>query len=61
MRNKTRYERKRDKLQAIGLLLILTACVLADWLFTISPLSIGVAILAGLVLAGGYLTLRAGA
>ena len=61
MRNRTRYERKRDKLQAIGLLLILTACVLADWLFTLNPLSVGIASLSGLVLAGGCLILRAGA
>ena len=61
MRNKTRAERKRDKLQAIGLLLILTACVLADWLFTLNPLSVGIASLSGLVLAGGCLILRAGA
>ena len=59
MRNKTRAERKRDKLPGAGFIVILCACALVDGLMEAYPLHVATAVLAGMVLAGGYLILRA--
>ena len=55
MRNKTRAERKRDRLQGIGLIIILCACALADGLMVAYPLQVATAVLGGMVLVGGCL------
>lgn len=59
MKNKTRAERKRDRLQGIGFFTLLGAAVLADGLLALEPLALGAAVLAGMVLAGGVLVLWA--
>ena len=59
MRNKTRAERKRDRLQGIGLIIILCACALADGLMVAYPLQVATAVLGGMVLTGGVLVLCA--
>lgn len=51
--------RKTDKLQGIGLIIILCACALADGLMEAYPLQVATAVLGGMVLAGGVLVLWA--
>ena len=59
MRNRTRAERKRDRLPGIGFIVILCGCALADSLMAAYPLPVATAVLASMVLVGGYLILRA--
>ena len=50
---------RRGRSQAAGFMVLLGGATLADGLFAIEPLAIGVAVLASMVLVGGYLILRA--
>jgi len=53
---KRRYRgRKSDKLQGAGAAVIAIACMAAGSLLEEQPLLLGTAILAGMVLVGGYL------
>lgn len=49
----------RGRSQAAGFMVLLGGVALADGLFALEPLAVGVAVLAGMVLVGGYLILRA--
>ena len=54
----TRYRGRRnkaDKLQGAGALVIALACMFASSLLEDYPLPLGTAVLAGMVLTGGYL------
>jgi hypothetical protein len=50
-----RRRKKADNLQALGFFAILGAALLADGLLALEPLFFGAAVLAGMVLLGGYL------
>lgn len=55
MRYRGRQHRKKaDNLQALGFFAILCATLLADGLLALEPLILGTAILAGMILAGGF-------
>lgn len=54
----TRYRGRRnkaDKLQGVGFIVILATALIADGLFALEPLALSIAVLAVMVLLGGYL------
>lgn len=50
-----RRRKKEDRFQAIGFFIILGAALLADGLLALEPIIFGTAILASMVLVGGFL------
>lgn len=59
MKNKTRAERKRDRLQGIGFFAILVGCVIASGLMDAFGPAVTAVVLGGMVLTGGVLVLWA--
>ena len=57
MRNKTRAERKRDRLHGIGFFSILVGCAIASGLMDAFGPAVTAVVLGGVVLAGGCLVL----